>query len=71
MLWQVVFFILLCAVFFELADNTRSEAAVVFWRGEEHNWFTILRAMCVCWPPLFLLCSHSYRPLSLERHNEQ
>lgn len=30
MLWQVVFFILLCAVFFELTDNTRSEAAVVF-----------------------------------------
>lgn len=46
--------------------HTRSEAAIV-WRGEEHNWFTILRA-CVYWAPRFHFCD--CRPLTV-RHDEQ
>lgn len=38
--------------------HARSKAAVV-WRGEEHNWFTVLRAS-VYWAPLFHFCRSSY-----------
>lgn len=56
-LWHVGFFILLCAVFLSLTD-THALQRPLFWRGEEHNWFTNLRA-CVGWAPLFhFWCGH-------------